>query len=176
MNTLPMEIPRSPFAVGAGIGFLNTIAFSTVGRGIGITTAFEDAVALVAQRLAPDAMHINEYLQQREDSPRIGWEPLLVLGVLAGSYLAAAAAGERTTRAVPPDWARRFGPGRTKRHATAFVGGALMMFGARMAKGCTSGHVITGNSQLAVSSWLFSTIMFASAALTARALYGETHE
>lgn len=172
MSSLP-EISRSPYLIGAGIGLLNTIAFATAGRGIGVTTAFEDVAALAGRRLAPDATHINQYLQQRDEMPKIGWEALLVLGLLAGSALAARASGEQTTRTVPPRWEQRFGPGRTMRLAAAFAGGALMMFGARMAKGCTSGHVITGNSQLAVSSWVFSPIMFASAALTARALYGE---
>ena len=36
------------------------------------------------------------------------------------------------------------------------------MFGARMAKGCTSGHGISGTSQLAASSWLFVPIFMLS--------------
>ncbi|MFN2427199.1 MAG: YeeE/YedE thiosulfate transporter family protein [Candidatus Binatia bacterium] len=162
----------SPYAVGAGIGLLNAAAFATVGRGLGVTTAFEDAAALAEAQLAPGAAPIREYLEKREKKPEIGWESLLAVGVLAGSFLAAIAAGERTRPAVPPDWERRFGPDREARYAAAFAGGALMMFGARMAKGCTSGHAITGNSQLAVSSLVFSPIMFASAALAARAIYG----
>jgi uncharacterized membrane protein YedE/YeeE len=47
-----------------------------------------------------------------------------------------------------------------------------MMFGARLAKGCTSGHGISGSMQLAASSWLFSPLIFASGALAARALFG----
>jgi uncharacterized membrane protein YedE/YeeE len=46
------------------------------------------------------------------------------------------------------------------------------MFGARMAKGCTSGHGISGNMQLAKSSWLFSAVFGSMSALTARALFG----
>jgi uncharacterized membrane protein YedE/YeeE len=98
---------------------------------------------------------------------------MYIVGVLAGSYLAARATSERTTSAVPIAWARRFGPSRWKRYAAAFAGGAVMMFGARMAKGCTSGHAITGTAQLALSSWLFSPLMFATAAVVARALYGK---
>lgn len=70
-------------------------------------------------------------------------------------------------------WSRRFGPSRLKRYAAAFLGGAAMMFGARMAKGCTSGHALTGVSQLALSSWVFTPLMFGSAALAARLLYGK---
>jgi hypothetical protein len=42
-----------------------------------------------------------------------------------------------------------------------------------MAKGCTSGHALTGTAQLALSSWVFSPIMFATAAAVARAIYGK---
>ena len=46
------------------------------------------------------------------------------------------------------------------------------MFGARLAQGCTSGHGISGNLQLAVSSWVFTVVFFTVAILTALALYG----
>src|SRR5690606_3919717 len=122
---------------------------------------------------APDVTRVNAYLRERDELPKIDWETSLVVGILAGSYLAARAAGERSTGALPRHWRRRFGPSRAKRAVAAFLGGAVMMFGARMAKGCTSGHGLTGNIELAASSWLFTPLMFASAALTARALYGE---
>ena len=93
--------------------------------------------------------------------------------MMGGSMLAARAADQRTPTGVPKLWARRHGPSRGKRDAAAFLGGAAMMFGARMAKGCTSGHGITGTMQLALSSWVFTPVMFASAALFARALHGK---
>jgi hypothetical protein len=167
------EEPPSAEAIGTGIGLLNTASFATAGQGLGVTTPFEDVAALAAQRLAPDATRINRYLQHRDEAPKIGWEAFLVLGVFLGSRIAAVRSGERTQRAVPPDWRRGFGPDPVLRGAGAFAGGALMMFGARMAKGCTSGHAITGNSQLAASSWLFSAVMFASAVATAHLLYGK---
>lgn len=163
----------SPYAIGGALGLLNTFAFATAKRGLGVTTAFESTAALAGRRVAPDAMNVNAYIAKREETPKIDWESLLVAGVLAGSYLAARAASERTTSAVPKNWARRFGPSRALRYAAAFAGGAVMMFGARMAKGCTSGHALTGTAQLALSSWVFSPLMFATAAVVARALYGK---
>ena len=82
------DITRSPYLVGAGLGVLNALAFATAGRGLGITTAFESTAALTERRLAPDALHINAYLQKREEPPRIDWETFLVAGVATGSYLA----------------------------------------------------------------------------------------
>jgi hypothetical protein len=173
MTTLT-EASRSPYAVGAGLGLLNVFAFASAGRGLGVTTPFESAAALATRRIAPDVMRINEYLTKREELPKLDWEAFLVLGVFAGSHLAARAAGERVrSRRRPAPWRRRFEARRTRRYTAAFVGGALMMFGARMAKGCTSGHGLTGTAQLAVSSWVFTPLMFASAALAARALDGK---
>ncbi len=164
---------RSPYVVGAGLGALSAFAFATVKRGLGVTTAFESTAALTERALAPRATHINEYLKEREELPKIDWEAMLVIGVLAGSYATAKLTGERDAGLIPALWKRRFGSSRKKRYAGALLGGALMMFGARMAKGCTSGHGLTGTMQLAVSSWVFTPLMLASAALTARALYGK---
>ena len=44
---------------------------------------------------------------------------------------------------------------------SAFVGGFAMVFGARLAGGCTSGHGISGMSALSVSSVISVTCMFA---------------
>ena len=163
----------SPYLIGGGLGLLNTFAFATASRGLGVTTAFESTAALAARRVAPDAMNVNAYIAKRDETPKIDWEWMLVVGLVAGSYVASSLTGERTTRALPRTWARRFGGNRLLRYAVAAAGGAIMMFGARMAKGCTSGHGLTGTAQLAVSSWVFSPIMFATAAATARALYGK---
>lgn len=163
----------SPYVIGGALGLLNTFAFATARRGLGVTTAFESAAALASRRVAPDAMQVNAYVAKREETPKVDWESLLVVGVLVGSYVASHAASEHTKRAVPPSWSRRFGPGRWTRYAAAFAGGAVMMFGARMAKGCTSGHALTGTAQLALSSWVFSPLMFATAAVVARSLYGK---
>jgi uncharacterized membrane protein YedE/YeeE len=167
------ELTRSPYVVGAGLGLLNAFAFATAGRGLGITTAFESTAALTERRLAPDALHINAYLQAREEPPAIDWESFLVAGVLAGSYLAARAANDEATSEVPAQWTKRFGPSPTKRYVAAFAGGAAMMLGARMAKGCTSGHGLTGSTQLAVSSLAFTPLMFATGILVTRLLFGK---
>jgi uncharacterized membrane protein YedE/YeeE len=163
----------SPYVIGGALGLLNAFAFATAKRGLGVTTAFESTAALAGREVAPDAMNVNAYVAKREETPKVDWESLLVVGMLAGSYLAAHATSDPPTRAVPPSWSRRFGPSRAKRNAAAFVGGAVMMFGARMAKGCTSGHTLTGTAQLAVSSWVFSPLMFATAAGVTRLLYGK---
>jgi len=92
---------------------------------------------------------------------------------LLGSAISANASGDSDHGSVPRSWARTFGPSRTRRFAGAFIGGALMMFGARMAKGCTSGHGISGTLQFAASSWVFAPIMAVTGGLVARRLLGK---
>lgn len=163
----------SPYAVGAGIGMLSWFSFLTAKKPIGITTAFENTAAGLGQRFAPKASGVNAYLAKNEDVPKLDWEWMLAAGVAIGSWLSSRASGDRHPKRVPTVWASRFGSSTATRDLGAFLGGALMMFGARVAKGCTSGHALSGTQQFAASSWLFSPVMAAAAAGVARALFGK---
>jgi hypothetical protein len=165
----------SPYVVGAAIGVLSWFAFATADRPIGITTAFEHTAALAERAATPEAEGVKAYSVAKEKEgqpPKIGWEWMLVIGVFAGATLSSALSGDRTATKVPPLWVWRFGPSVPRRFAAAFLGGALMIFGARLAGGCTSGHGISGALQLAVSSWIFVAVLFATGIATAFLLYG----
>ncbi len=163
--------PWSPYAVGAALGALEWFAFATAKQGLGVTTPFESAAVLIQQEVAPEASKVNRFLAVRDEPPALDWEFALATGVVIGSWLVSRGRGSAAT-AVPQLWARRFGPSRARRYGAAFAGGALMMLGARTARGCTSGHGITGNLQLAASSWLFSAVMGATAVAATRLLFG----
>ncbi|UCF64865.1 MAG: YeeE/YedE family protein, partial [bacterium] len=45
----------------------------------------------------------------------------------------------------------------------AFMGGSLMGFAAKMARGCTSGQALTGGTVLSPGSWLFMIMVFVGA-------------
>ena len=49
-----------------------------------------------------------------------------------------------------------------------FIGGILLLFGARMAGGCTSGHMMSGVMQLALSSIIFTIVLFPIAIIIAK--------
>lgn len=161
----------SPYGVGAGIGVLSWIAFATADHPLGITSPFENTAAFLEKAAIP-AMVEHQYFREAERAATVDWEWMLVLGVFVGSYLSSKLSKDRTSEAVPALWTWRFGGNRMTRFLWAFIGGALMMFGARMAKGCTSGHAISGTLQLAVSSWIFAAVIFVAAIATAFALYG----
>jgi uncharacterized protein len=165
----------SPYVVGAAIGGLSWFAFATADQPIGITTAFEHTAALAGKAVAPEVEQTNDYYAARAEEgkpPKIGWEWMLVVGVFLGAFLSAWLSGDRTRLKVPDLWRWRFGDSAAWRFLAAFCGGALMMFGARLAQGCTSGHGISGALQLAVSSWLFVAVIFAVGIATALLLFG----
>ena len=124
--------------------------------------------ATVAPEHVRDTAYFMKYL---DGKPAFEWQFALVVMLAAGAWLAARLGGTRQAGGVPELWAARFGPSRLKRYAGAFLGGAVLLFGARLAGGCTSGHGISGGLQLAVSSWTFVAAMLASGILTARVLF-----
>ena len=74
-------------------------------------------------------------------------------------------------QAVPDMWRERFGSGKTKRAAAAFLGGVIALFGARLAGGCPSGHGLSGSLQMAVSGLIALVCFFAGGAFVARLIY-----
>ncbi|HCL04048.1 MAG TPA: hypothetical protein DHW61_16845 [Lachnoclostridium phytofermentans] len=54
-----------------------------------------------------------------------------------------------------------------KLYVPSFIGGFLLLYGARMADGCTSGHMMSGMMQGSVSGYIFAAAVFAVAIPTA---------
>jgi uncharacterized membrane protein YedE/YeeE len=158
----------SPYLIGAAIGLLNICAFAAFRKGIGVSGAYESSAALAARRLAPDAAHVNDYVRARKDPPKFNWESWLVLGTILGGMAAARTRGGNDTSWVED---RRLAEP-TRSPLASAAGGALLMFGARMADGCTSGHALSGTAQGAGSSWLFTPLMFGVGSLLARLARG----
>ncbi len=59
-----------------------------------------------------------------------------------------------------------------KRIFRTFIGGLIVLFGARLAGGCTSGHMMSGMMQTSLSGYLFAASAFAAAIPTAIIFYG----
>jgi uncharacterized protein len=175
MTNALREKSWSPYVVGALIGVLTWFAFASVDKPIGVSTPFEHSAALLEKAAAPNVENTNVYFEMKAaegKSPKIGWEWMLVLGVFVGGFISSKLSGDRGASTVPRLWAWRFGGSTPKRLVAAFGSGAIMMFGARLAQGCTSGHGISGTLQLALSSWLFIIVAFSVATATTMLLYG----
>jgi hypothetical protein len=164
------RIDWGPYLVGAGIGVLSWIVFVVVAAPIGITTAASQISGGVAGLVVgPEAIAQNSYWAR--NPLRLDYGTLFLIGTFFGALASALAAGTWKLETVPAVWRERFGPSVAKRYAAAFVGGALAMYGARLANGCTSGNGISGGLQLALSGWVFLAVMFATGTATAFAMF-----
>ena len=82
---------------------------------------------------------------------------VFALAMILGAFLSRVTRGprpEKADRIAPAVSRRRFGPGAGKRFTVAFLGGVLVLFGARLAGGCPSGHGMSGLMQLSISGFL----------------------
>lgn len=147
----------SPYAAGAGIGVLSWFSFWSADHPLGVSSVMVRVVAIVEQAVAPAHVAATPYLAKL--APFFDWEFALVLGLALGAWLSA-----HLSHSVPE---RRVS---TSRRWQAVLGGFLLLAGARLAGGCTSGHGISGSLQLALSGWLFFACIFASGMVTGQFL------
>lgn len=163
-------------AAGVSLGLLLIVATYLV-QPLGVSTQFVVSDALVAHTVSPEFAQSNEYLAkygEKEDwSVGYGW--MLVFGMLVGGGITARLFANKQPEmdkgSMPSLWKEQFGPSKLKRNLASFGGGILLLFGARLAGGCTSGHMISGISQMAISSFIFGAVTFAVAIATAKFLY-----
>jgi uncharacterized membrane protein YedE/YeeE len=91
----------------------------------------------------------------------------VVVGIAVGAFVSMRLSGARR-QTISPVWERAMGiRSLGARVPVAFAAGFIMLFGARIAGGCTSGHGISGMAQLSVGSTLAVAAMFAGGILTA---------
>jgi hypothetical protein len=166
MTTLvnpPLPKPYwNPYWAGFGLGLVLLASFVIMGRGLGASGAFSTAVATAVHQAAPAHAAKNafyaEYLGDGSRSPLKDWLVFEVLGVFAGGFLSGALANRlKFTVEKGPRIAT------SRRLVFAFIGGALMAIGAKIALGCTSGQALTGGALLNVGSWAFMWCVFGGA-------------
>lgn len=78
---------------------------------------------------------------------------IFVLAMAAGALLSSLLKGgvSREERRAPAIWRANFGDTPGTRYLVAFLGGFVVLYGARLAGGCTSGHMMSGIMQTALS-------------------------
>ncbi len=165
-------IDWSPYIMGGGIGVLSWAVFVIADDPLGITTALS---AIAGYAVMPftgtDKVWHNSYWAQ--NTPSLSYGSQFLLGVILGAFVASVGARQFHLETVPAVWRRRWGSSPLRRFAGAFLGGAVEMYGARLAGGCASGHGISGTLQLALSSWVFTVLMFGTAILFGSYLFRE---
>lgn len=153
VNALNYSGPAwSPYLVGAAIGVLGWLTFYFSDEPIAISSFYAQIAGFLGKLVAPS--HTKSLAYFKEKPPRVNWEFVFVIATIAGGAIAALTGGEFANEWLPPMWVARFGDSIALRAMSAFGGGMLMAFGARLAGGCTSGHGISGTLQLNLASWI----------------------
>lgn len=156
----------SPYAAGILIGLLQIPAFMLIETALGTSSSYVTIAAHIAA-LADAAVGKMDYFAKHLYGAKNLWQVAMVVGIAVGAFLSMRLSGARR-QAFSPVWKKAVGidslPGRAP---MAFAGGFIMVLGARIADGCTTGHGISGMAQLAVGSTVAVAAMFAGAIATA---------
>lgn len=170
---------------------LGLVFFAAVAlvKPIGVSTQFVIFDAIVADAVNPELItetedgytSTNAYLAKshgkyaKHAANPLNYSFVFVLALMLGAGLSAWARGgiDRAERRLPAVWRANYGDTPWKRHAIAFAGGFLVLYGARLAGGCTSGHMMSGVMQTSLSGYIFALGAFAAAIPVAMLLYGQ---
>lgn len=100
---------------------------------------------------------------------------VFVIGMMLGGFASMMSRGglDRDERKMPAIWRANFGNSVGTRFLAALAGGFIVVYGARLAGGCTSGHMMSGMMQTALSGYIFAAGAFLAAVPTAMFLYRE---
>lgn len=98
---------------------------------------------------------------------------VFVIAMMAGALISAVMRGGvgNQERSMPAVWRANFGDNPWTRYAAVFLAGFLVLYGARLAGGCTSGHMMSGMMQTAVSGYIFAAGAFLAGIPTALYLF-----
>ena len=153
----------SPYVAGIGLGLTLLATFYVTGRGLGASGAMSLVTGVSAYSVLPEFIGRLQYFAQYVNAiaPLINWNLFLLIGLFLGSLTSALA-----TRNFKVMLDKSEGMSVRTRLITAFSGGMLVGFAARLARGCTSGVALTGGAQLAVAGWIFVIAMFAAGFIT----------
>ena len=157
----------SPYVAGSVIGLLQIPAFLLIETALGASSSYVTVGGLVMSWADPSILKIDYVARHVTATGKNWWQVALVIGVAVGAFVSMKLSGAKR-HAISPIWTRALGSASpSRRYAVAFIAGFLMLFGARLADGCTSGHGLSGTAQLAVGSMVAVAAMFAGGIATA---------
>jgi uncharacterized protein len=133
---------------GTLIGLTVPLLYLLAGKAFGISTSLQQIGAMCAPNSRFD------YLSKHDRAGHL-WTLVFVIGIAFGAFLASRFLTATPVRLLPSMFDSPTGA------AKLLAGGFLIGFGTRYAGGCTSGHSITGISNLNWPSLLATICFFA---------------
>lgn len=124
----------NPYLAGGLSGIVSILSVWIAGHFLGASTSFVRSIGLLENLIAPERVSQMEYFIKT--SPKIDWQWMFVLGIFIGALIAALSSKSFKWQGLPDLWKERFGnESKTKRAFFGFAGGAIAMYGARLAGG-----------------------------------------
>jgi uncharacterized membrane protein YedE/YeeE len=118
-------------------------------------------VVAVEDTLAPAHVDRTPYLLKMaggNKNPLDDWSVLVITGAVVGGFVSGLINGRlKVAINKGPHISNR------TRLLLAFIGGVIFAYGARMARGCTSGQALSGGATLSAGSWALMMCIFAGA-------------
>lgn len=180
MTTMTRNLPRAasatkvaraekpythPYAAGILLGIVLFLAFFVTGNGLGASGGMNRLLVAAQDVLMPSHIDRVPYLLDMaggDRNPLDSWVVFISVGTILGGAVSGWQHGRMKVEINKgPQVSNR------TRLLMAFVGGGLMGYGARLARGCTSGQALSGGATLAVGSWVFMFAVFAGGYLVA---------
>lgn len=150
-----------PYLGGMLLGIVLFLAFLITSNGLGASGGLNRLVAAVEDLIVPGHIDRTPYLLKLAGgnlNPLDDWTVPMVFGALLGGAVSGILNGRFKLEVNKgPRISNR------TRLVMAFIGGVIMAYGARMARGCTSGQALSGGATLSAGSWALMMCIFASA-------------
>jgi len=140
-----------PYLAGIGLGCVLIASFVLTGQGLGASGAFAEAASAAVPVTNP---WLDSY--RADGPPQTAWIVWEVAGIVLGGGISAWLTGRFRFKV-----ARGPSLSVSPRLIAALIGGAVMGFGAVLARGCTSGQALSGGALLSTGSWIFMLAAFA---------------
>lgn len=150
-----------PYLAAILLGLVLFGAFFVTGNGLGASGGMNRLLVVIEDAIYPEHVDRTAYLADMaggETNPLDSWVVFVTIGAIAGGFVSGILHGRTKVETIRgPQVPVKL------RWVVAFIGGSFMGFGARMARGCTSGQALSGGAVLSVGSWAFMFAVFAGA-------------
>jgi len=148
----------NPYFGGVLLGIVLFLAYYLTQNGLGASSAFSRLQIFILDLFAPGHVDRVAYFAEKAGG---NLNPLdsSAMFMFAGTFLGGLISGFFNRRVKVET---RRGPQITdkQRWLFAFIGGSIMGYGARLARGCTSGQALSGGAVIATGSWVFMFCVF----------------
>jgi len=155
----------NPYLAGVLLGVVLLSAMFFSGRGLGASGGIKYAVVAmvgaVDHQHAVETPYYSKYFENGE-SPLKNWLVLEIFGMVLGGFISGAFAHRLKFKVEKSPKISN-----NKRLLFAFLGGVFFVYGAQLARGCTSGAALSGMAVFSVAGFVTMIAIFGSAYLFA---------